>query len=170
MPPLPDDYLDRLTGVSYMAAVLIVLVLDRPLTDVYWLNVSDRSIPFVAVIEHTNLIDPGHYGGKYIVYLSNYLTTDNPLYRMSREELLDEYLPHLLKINPQFDPSWIEESYHHRVGAAQPIIGTRYSERIPSHRTPFEGLISGQHDADLPGRQGYELQCAYGSRGRANDD
>ena len=140
VPPMPEDYLEKLTGVSYMAAVLIVLVLDRPLTDVYWLNVSDRSIPFVAVIEHTNLIQPEHYGGKHIVYLSNYLTTDNPLYRMSREELLAEYMPHLRKINPQFDESWIEKSYHHRVGAAQPIIGTRYSERIPSHRTPFEGL------------------------------
>ena len=140
VPPMPEDYLARLTGVSYMAAVLIVLVLDRPLSDVYWLNVSDRSIPFVAVIEHTNLIEPEQYGGKHIVYLSNYLTTDNPLYQMSHEELLDEYLPHLRKINPEFAPSWIEESYHHRVGAAQPIIGTRYSERIPSHRTPFEGL------------------------------
>ena len=140
VPQLPDDYLARLTGVNYMAAVLIVLVLDRSLSDVYWLNVSDRSIPFVAVIEHTNLIEPEHYGGKHIVYLSNYLTTDNPLYRMPHDELLQEYLPHLRKINPEFDISWIEESYHHRVGAAQPIIGTRYSERIPSHRTPFEGL------------------------------
>lgn len=140
VPPLPEDYLARLTGVSYMAAVLIVLVLDRPLSDVYWLNVSDRSIPFVAVIEHTNLIEPEHYGGKHIVYLSNYLTTDNPLYRMNHDELLQEYLPHLRKINPDFDNSWIEKSYHHRVGAAQPIIGTRYSDRIPSHRTPFEGL------------------------------
>ena len=140
VPPLPDDYLEKLTGVSYMAAVLIVLVLDKPLTDVYWLNVSDRSIPFVAVIEHTNLIEPEHYGGKHIVYLSNYLTTDSPLYRMSQEELLAEYLPNLRKINPEFNESWIEEIYHHRVGAAQPIIGTRYSERIPSHRTPFEGL------------------------------
>ena len=140
VPPMPQDYLVRLTDVSYMAAVLIVLILDRPLTDVYWLNVSDRSIPFVAVIEHTNLIEPEHYGGKHIVYLSNYLTTDSPFYRMTHEELLDEYLPHLRKINSEFDASWIEESYHHRVGAAQPIIGPRYSERIPSHRTPFEGL------------------------------
>ena len=139
-PQLPDDYLARLTDVNYMAAVLIVLVLDRPLSDVYWLNVSDRSIPFVAVIEHTNLIEPEHYGGKHIVYLSNYLTTDSPFYRMTHDELLQEYMPHLCKINSDFDVSWIEESYHHRVGAAQPIIGTRYSERIPSHRTPFEGL------------------------------
>ena len=137
---LPADYLRRLTDVNYMAAVLVILVLDRPLTNVYWLNVADRSIPFVAAIEHTNLIGPEHYGGKHIVYLSNYLSADHPMFRMGHDEILREYLPHLRKINPDFNPSWIETSYHHRVGAAQPIIGTNYSERIPAHRTPFKGL------------------------------
>lgn len=137
---LPADYLRRLTDVNYMAAVLVILVLDRPLTNVYWLNVADRSIPFVAAIEHTNLIGPEHYGGKHIVYLSNYLSTDHPMFRMGQDEILREYLPHLRKINPDFNPSWIETSYHHRVGAAQPIIGTNYSERIPAHRTPIRGL------------------------------
>ena len=137
---LPDDYLRRLTDVNYMAAVLVILVLDQPLTNVYWLNVADRSIPFVAAIEHTNLIGPEHYGGKHIVYLSNYLSADHPMFRMGHDEILREYLPHLRKINPDFNPSWIETSYHHRVGAAQPIIGTNYSVRIPAHRTPFRGL------------------------------
>ena len=68
------------------------------------------------------------------------LRPKNPLYEMTHGQLLDEYLPHLRKINPEFDASWIEKSYHHRVGAAQPIIGPRYSERMPSHRTPFERL------------------------------
>ena len=140
VPPLPEDYAARLASVQYMAAVLIVLVLDRPLTSVYWLNVADRSIPFVGVIEHTNLIGPEHYGGKHIVYLANYLTTDHPLYRMEHQELLEEYLPHLRKVNPEFDLSWIETSYHHRVDGAQPVIGTNYSQHIPSHRTPFEGV------------------------------
>ena len=31
-------------------------------------------------------------------------------------------------------------SYHHRVPAAQPIIGTDYSERLPEHRTPLKGV------------------------------
>ncbi len=137
---LTDDYLARLTNVNYMAAALMILVLDRPLSHVYWMNVADRSIPFVGVIEHTNLIGAEHYGGRHIVYLSNYLTTDSPLYKMDRDELLAEYLPHLRKINPEFQPSWIETSYHYRVGAAQPIIGVNYSQRIPAHRTPVKGL------------------------------
>ena len=137
---MPEDYQARLDRARYMSAVLIVLVMDRPLSHVYWLNVADRSIPFVGVIEHTNLIGPEHYGGKHIVYLSNYLTSDHPLYRMERQELLDEYLPHLKKVNPDFELDWIERSYHHRVDGAQPVIGVNYSQHIPGHRTPFEGV------------------------------
>ena len=139
-PTLTKEYMARLGAARYMSAVLIVLVLDRPLSHVYWLNVADRSIPFVGVIEHTNLISPDHYGGKHVVYLANYLTTDSPLYKMGHEELLQHYLPHLRKVNQDFDASWIETSYHHRVDGAQPVIGTNYSRRIPGHRTPIPGV------------------------------
>ena len=137
---MPQEYLEKLTSVKYLAAVLIILVLKRPLSHIYWLNVADRDIPFVGVIEHTNFIPPEHYGGKHIVYLANYLSPQNRLFHLSHEELLQEYLPHLRKINPQFDLSWVETSYYHKVDAAQPIIPVNYSQRIPDNRTPFRGL------------------------------
>ncbi|MCZ6536180.1 MAG: NAD(P)/FAD-dependent oxidoreductase [Chloroflexi bacterium] len=140
VPPLPADYQKMLTGVTYLSAVLAILVLDRPLTSKYWLNIADRSMPFVGLIEQTNFVDPSLYGGKHIVYLTNYPATDEPIYQMSPEELLDEYLPHLPRINPDFDRSWIQEYHHHKVDAAQPIIGVNYSQRIPSNRTPIPGL------------------------------
>ena len=140
VPPLPEDYARKLTDVTYLSAVLIVLVLDRPLSSMYWLNVADRTVPFVGVIEQTNFVDPSLYGGKHIVYFTNYPSRQNPLYQMSGEELLEEFLPHLRRINPNFDPSWIEEYYHHKVDAAQPIIGVNYQERIPDLRTPIKGL------------------------------
>ena len=164
VPPLPDDYMAKLSDVSYMAAVLIVLVLDRPLSDKYWLNIADRSIPFVAVIEHTNFIGPQHYGGKHIVYLSNYLGTDDPIYRMEREELLQLYLPHLKKINSGFDLSWVEASYHHRIDGAQPIIGTNYSQRIPDHRTPFKGLYLANTTQIYPEDRGTNYSVRMGKR------
>ena len=139
LPSMPEEYAARLDSVEYMAAVLLILVLDRPLSHIYWLNVADRSVPFVGVIEQTNLIGPEHYGGKHIVYLSNYLTREHPLYKMGHDELFQEYLPHLRKINPEFEESWVQTSYHQVVNAAQPIIGVNYSERIPSHRTPIRG-------------------------------
>ena len=164
LPPLPDDYMSKLTGVNYMAAVLIVLVLNRPLSDMYWLNVADRSIPFVGVVEQTNFIGPEHYGGKHIVYLANYLSTSHPLYKMDHEELLKEYLPHLRKINPEFDPSWIETSYHHRIDGAQPIIGTNYSSRMPDHRSPFKGVYLANTTQVYPEDRGTNYSVRMGRR------
>ena len=163
-PALPEGYMARLSGVEYMAAVLIILVLDRPLSRVYWLNVADRSIPFVGVIEQTNLIGPEHYGGKHIVYLSNYLTADDRLYGLSHRELLDEYAPHLRKINPDFDASWVVNSFYHRVEAAQPVIGVNYSQRIPDHRTPLRGLYLANTTQIYPEDRGTSYSVRIGRR------
>lgn len=140
LPDLPAEYMRKLKDMRYLSALLLILVLDRPLSHVYWLNVADRSIPFVGVIEQTNMVEPEHYGGRHIVYLSNYLSREDRLYKLSHDELLDEYVPHLRKINPDFDRSWIVESHRQHVDAAQPIIGTGYSEKMPAHRTPVRGV------------------------------
>ena len=140
VPPLPESYNAKLEGVRYLSAVLLILALDRPLTSKYWLNVADRTLPFVGVIEHTNMIDPALYGGNHIVYLTNYTSRDSDLYARSPEQLVDQFIPHLQKLNPDFDRSWIREYYHHKVDGAQPIIGTNYGREIPDHRTPIKNL------------------------------
>ena len=137
---LPDAYLSRLTDKIYLSAVLVVLVLDRALSPHYWTYVGDRTVPFLGVIEHTNFVPAEHYGGRHIVYLTNYLARDDRLYGLSGEELYREYLPHLRRINPAFDESWVVEYHHHKVEAAQPIVTASYSARIPDHRTPIRGL------------------------------
>ncbi|PKB78987.1 MAG: hypothetical protein BZY88_15645 [SAR202 cluster bacterium Io17-Chloro-G9] len=139
-PSLPSDYRELLESVDYLSAVLMVLELDRPLSSKYWLNVADHDLPFVGVIEHTNLIDKSLYGGRHIVYFSNYPDPKSELYQKSGPELLEEFIPHLRKINPEFDRSWILGYHHHKVDGAQPIIGVNYSQRIPSHRTPIANL------------------------------
>ena len=139
-PELPDSYREVLESAQYLSAVLMILVLDRPLTSKYWLNVADRSLPFVGVIEHTNMIDRELYGGHHIVYLTNYPDRNSELYRKEPAELLEEFLPHLRKLNPEFSRDWVVEYHHHRVDGAQPIIGTNYGERVPDHRTPYESL------------------------------
>ncbi len=140
VPELPESYTKYLTHVRYQAAVLIIIALDRPLTPVYWLNIADRSIPFVGLIEHTNYIDRSHYGGNHLVYLSNYLGKENELYAMPPDELWRRYIPSLKKINPAFEESWVKERHYHREDAAQPIIGVDYSSRIPPLETPIKDL------------------------------
>ena len=137
---LPADYKARLDAVHYLAAVVIILEMDRPLTDTYWMNIADHEVPFLGIIEHTNLIPRELYGGSYVVYLTNYLDRRDEMFGLSPDDLLGRYLPHLEKFNPEFKQSWIKRMHYNSVSAAQPIIGANYSSRMPGHRTPIKRL------------------------------
>ncbi|HUU62658.1 MAG TPA: NAD(P)/FAD-dependent oxidoreductase [Dehalococcoidia bacterium] len=164
VPHLPADYAGKLAGVRYQGAVALVLTMNRPLSHIYWLNISDASIPFVALIEHTNLVDPSIYGGKRIIYIANYLSKDSPLYSLSPDELLQEYLPHLRKINPEFEPGWVEGCYLFRDDAGQPIITTNYSSRIPEHATPISCLYLANTTQIYPEDRGMNYSVRLGRR------
>lgn len=137
---LTESYVERLMGTTYQDAMCLVLALDRPLTDYYWLNVTDRSVPFVAVVEHTKLVGAERYGGRHIVYLSTYVERGAPISREDADEVLGRYVPHLKRINPAFDESWVLDSWLFHAKDAQPVFTVGAGNRVPDHRTPVRGL------------------------------
>ncbi len=139
-PPLADPYAEQLAATSYQDAACLVLALRHPLTPHYWLNIADSSVPFVAVVEHTNLMDTGRYGGLHVVYLSNYVSPGSPLSDVSADEFLQLCVPHLRRINPGFEPSWVEEKWLFHGRNAQPVFTVGAGSRIPDLRTPVPGL------------------------------
>ena len=163
-PQLPVEYAGKLAGVHYQGAMVMVLILKQPLSHIYWMNISDASIPFVALIEHTNFMEPSVYGGKRIVYISNYLSHDNPLYLLGSDELLQEYLPHLRKINPEFDSNWVEGHYLFRDDVGQPVITTNYSSRISEHRTPISNLYLANTTQIYPEDRGMNYSVRLGRK------
>src|SRR5579859_193565 len=73
IPELPQEFREKYDwGLAYGAHCLI-LALNQSLSDVYWLQFTDRGFPFLAVVEHTNLMPKEDYGGRHLVYLGNYL-------------------------------------------------------------------------------------------------
>ncbi len=139
-PPLPESYAAKLEATPYQDTLCLVLALDLPLTRYYWLNVSEPTAPFVAVVEHTNLVGSERYGGRHIVYVSNYVDPQSPLLAMSAEDVFAHYLPHLKRINPSFDESWVSERWLFHGRDAQPVFTVGAGSRIPGHRTPVNGL------------------------------
>jgi protoporphyrinogen oxidase len=164
VPNLPAAYQKKLTSIKYLAAVLVILVLEKPLTEIYWMNIADPGMPFVALIEHTNLISSKIYGGRHILYISNYVSRDNPMYSMSKEELLDQYVPHLSRINPNFNKDWIVDSFYHRENSAQPIIGPNYGKAIPTHRTPVRSLYLANTTQIYPEDRGTNYSVRIGRK------
>jgi protoporphyrinogen oxidase len=161
-PDLPSEYASNVRIAKYLGAAVLVLTINKPFSRFYWMNISDMKSPFVAIIEHTNFVDPSVYGGRHIVYISNYLPVDSPLYSMSPDRLLSEYWPHIKKISPDFNVSWIVDMKIFRDDAAQPIIGKNYSSRIPAHATPIQGLYLANTTQIYPEDRGMNYSVKLG--------
>ena len=100
---LPENYLNRFKKLQYLHAMVLILETKMPLLEkVYWLNISTAKLPVMGVIQHTNLVNKKHYGGNHLTYAANYVDMQNPLIKMSNDEVLNHYLPQLKQINPNF--------------------------------------------------------------------
>lgn len=139
-PHADHDYVDSLRRIQYLANVCLVLQLDRSLSDTYWLNVNDPKFPYVGVIEHTNFQPSDTYGGRHIVYLSKYAPEDAELVRMADEEVFAFSVPHIQRMFPHFERSWVKDYHVWRARYAQPVVVRHYSKLIPDVRTPIKGL------------------------------
>lgn len=161
---LPEDERTGLAALRATGAICTVLELERSLTPYYWLNVADSTMPFGGLVEHTNYIPAERYGGRRILYVSNYLFTDHPLYAAPRREVLATYLPALARVNPDFDESWVLASHHFRADYAQPVVTVGYRHRIPAMRTPVDGLYLCSMAQIYPEDRGQNYAVAYGDR------
>ena len=140
IPALPDDYRVRYDWGQAYGAQCLILALDRQMTDSYWINPCDPGYPFTSLVEHTNYRPPSEYDGRHLLYLGNYRPMDDPLFKMNKDEVIAEFLPHLKRINPSFSADWITESWLFQAPFAQPIVTTDYRQHIPPLHTPLKGL------------------------------
>ena len=161
-PELGEEYRALLEGVDYQWATVLVLALDRPLSEIYWLTATDADCPFVVAVEQTNFRDPAEYGGKHIVYFSNYADPGDPVTDEDAPEVLDRYEPYIRRINASFDRSWIDGMWMFKDRSGQPIVHHRYAETIAPHRTPVEGLYLANNTQLYPEDRGQNYTMRMG--------
>jgi len=166
-PTLPSEYLGQLANLKSMGAVVVTVALNQQLmkSGAYWVNLPKREgFPFLALVEHTNMISPTNYGGDHLLYMGDYLEPDHPYFAMSVDELLAEFTPHLRKFNPDFDPSWITGAWMHKATYAQPVPPVGYLEMIPDLRTPLAGLYFASMSQVYPWDRGTNYAVALGHK------
>jgi protoporphyrinogen oxidase len=166
-PDLPKGYLGQLKNLKSMGAVVMVLVLTRRLSEkgVYWHNLpKSAGFPFLSLVEHTNFISPEFFGGDHIVYVGDYLEPEHEYFRLTKEELLEQFLPVFQQFNPVFDRSWVRESWLFRTPYAQPVPELNHSALIPDIRTPIEGLWLASMSQIYPWDRGTNFAVEIGRR------
>ncbi len=164
---LPPDYLGALDALTSIGAVVLTVALDRPLLrdGSYWVNLPKREgFPFLALVEHTNMVHPAHYAGDHLLYLGDYLPPDHRYFALTEEELLAEFLPSLKRLNPDFDASWVTGAWLHRARYAQPVPPVGYAATIPALQTPVPGLFFASMSQVYPWDRGTNYAVEMGRR------
>ena len=155
------------TRIEYHTALCLLLELDRSFTPFYWTNIADPELPFVGVIEHTNLIEPERYGGRRFLYVANYLAPGPRAARRSTPtRCWSATSPGLRRINPALRPRLGRERWLHREPAAQPIVTVGYGERIPPLQTGVPGLVLANTTQIYPEDRGTNYAVRLGDRRR----
>ncbi|MBI3380282.1 NAD(P)/FAD-dependent oxidoreductase [Candidatus Gottesmanbacteria bacterium] len=165
-PQLPKDYKERLTNIPHLHALNLLLVTkEKILEKEYWLNINDRTFPFIAVIQQTNLVDAKHYGGKHLTWVGNYLPEGHPYLKMTKDELLKLYLPYLQKINPRLNSQFLILNSQLFMGPfAQPVFPTNYSKIKPDFITPIPNVYLANMDMVYPWDRGTNYAIELGQK------
>jgi len=143
-PQLPQDYLKGLLDLKSIGAVVLTISLKHALSNegYYWYNLpKSEGFPFLALVEHTNFLPKEKYGGEHLIYCGDYLETDHEYFKLTKEELLERFMPSLALINPDFKPDWVNRTWLTRSNYAQPVPLLNHSKNIPDIKTPLSGIF-----------------------------
>ena len=167
MPQLPDEYLRGLSQLKSMGAVVMVLALKHQLSQegYYWFNLpKPAGFPYLALVEHTNYVSPENFGGDHILYVGDYLEAGHEYFALSKQELLDRFLPTFKRFNQHFEPDWIRDSWLFRTDYAQPVPLLNHSGNIPAIKTPVDGLFFASMSQVYPWDRGTNFAVEIGRR------
>ncbi len=167
VPSIPKAYLDGLLNLKSMGAVVLTLSLKHQLSreGYYWYNIpKSAGFPFLAVVEHTNYVSPDHFAGEHILYIGDYLEPEHEYFQLTKEDLLEKFLPSLKKFNPDFEPGWVNKSWLYRTAYGQPVPFVNHSKNIPAIETPVEGLYFASMSQVYPWDRGTNFAVEIGRR------
>ncbi|MFA7685207.1 MAG: NAD(P)/FAD-dependent oxidoreductase [Candidatus Gracilibacteria bacterium] len=132
-----DETKKMIRGIDNIGIICVILKLKNPLTDNFWININDPSIEIPGLIEYSNLNNLK----ENIVYAPFYLSKLNPKYKKTNDELINEVISYLPKINPNFDKNWIIKADCSRYEYAQTVCLPNFYNKIPPIKTVVDGFF-----------------------------
>jgi len=131
--PLPGAAA-ALREVDYLGVLCEVMLLRRPLTPYYILNLTERGLPFTGVIETSNLTGLDEFYGHALVYLPRYRDQASDIWDRSDDDIHAESLTGLRRIIPDFKEDDILDWQVNRARYVQPVHPVNWGNRLPPVR------------------------------------
>jgi protoporphyrinogen oxidase len=140
IPNADQGYHDFLSRTDYLGIIAPLLVMDRPLSGNWTLNITDDRFPFTGVIETTAYIDPKFVGGYHLVYLPKYTAPGSLWQQKTDQEIQQIWMENLRAMFPDFDTASVRYFLVHRERFVEPLHKLNETDSIPKIKTPIAGL------------------------------
>jgi len=135
-----SEQLAKLNHIESIGVTCLVLRLKQPYSRFFWTNISDSRIPFLGVIEYSNLNPSACRNGDCVVYIPHYLPSNSPWYKVSDEEILYKYQTYMKLIRADFDKNWVRDWRVFRDQYAQPICTVGFTHQIAGIKSVIKKL------------------------------
>ncbi|MBK9925992.1 MAG: NAD(P)/FAD-dependent oxidoreductase [Anaerolineales bacterium] len=141
IPSADKNYHEYLGKSDYLGIIAPLLVLNRPLTGCWTVNITDDRFPFTGVIETTAFIDPKYVNGYHLVYLPKYTAPGSEWQKKTDDEIKQIWLENLKAMFPDFDTKSIKYFLIHRERYVEPLHGLNEIDLVPEVKTPIANLF-----------------------------
>ncbi len=129
-------------GIRYQGIVCASVLLKKPLSPYYVMNITDSGLPFTAVIEMSALASQEQLKGHGLVYLPRYVAPDDELFEKSDAEIELEFIAGLQRIYPHLSAGDVQAFRVSRIRHVFALPTLRFSDRLPSVRTSVPNVYA----------------------------
>ncbi|MBI2464852.1 FAD-dependent oxidoreductase [Candidatus Shapirobacteria bacterium] len=112
--------------VDYLGAVCLVFTSKQSLSKYYWHNINDNRSPFLAFIQHTNLVDKKQYGNKNVYYMGVYVPHEHKNFVEKDSVIINEWFDYLKKVFPNFDKKMVVDKWLWKFKNAQHVVTRKF--------------------------------------------
>ncbi|HEX9637135.1 MAG TPA: NAD(P)/FAD-dependent oxidoreductase [Acidobacteriota bacterium] len=160
-PALPAELRSSYLAIVNLGVICSILVLDRPLTDVFWLSINDAKVPLAGAIEYSNL---NPLGGLHVVYVPEYLPAGHPRFTLGARVILDEHIAHLARVRPEFNAGRVVDAHLFRAELSQPVYTTGFTRILPPLTTALGGFYAADTSHFFPNDRSIAESIALAGR------
>lgn len=99
---IPTKIKKKLQKIKYLSCISACIGLKGSPTDICWINILDRNLPFDAIFNKTILYEDSTPSGSRVIYLFTYLRPEDELWNIDEKEIFQIYANNFNKIFPGF--------------------------------------------------------------------
>lgn len=157
-PDLPKDIYEKYSSKINIGCVCVIVKLEKPLTNNFWLNTNDETMDIPGIIEYSNLNpEVGH-----IVYVPYYMPQTNPKFQDTDAVFKQKVSAYFKMINPTLKDDDIKDIRVHRYYFSQPICEPNFLDNLPDAKMPIDGLWIADTSHYYPEDRGISESLGYG--------